>query len=464
MIFHSLDYLVFLSVLVPLYWTLPHRLQNFFLLAASLFFYGYAEPTYVVLLTSVALLAWASGLGVAKYPKYRALILAGTVCGSFGALTYFKYANFLLENLKAVGLLRGDLVLNVVLPVGISFFTFQAVSYVMDVWRGEIEARKSFLDFFLFKAFFPQLVAGPIERAPALLPQVEHSRVFSIEKFRSGITLMLWGYVKKLVVADNVAVISNKLFALDNPTFPGIWVGVLAFAVQIYADFSAYTDIARGTAKLLGFELSLNFRFPYFSRSPQEFWRRWHISLSSWFRDYLYIPLGGSRRGELIHARNVLLTFGICGLWHGASWNYVIWGLYHGVLLILTRLSKFIIPERISASRWIAPFQILLTFVLTCFGWLLFRETNLKHLVAVLRLPPSSGDANDWLLSLFLALTVVFYAVPIILEPLSERIGKALEGRKNAQLAAQLALCSLCLTLILHFASSVSADFIYFQF
>ena len=216
--------------------------------------------------------------------------------------------------------------LRIVLPVGISFYTFQAMSYTIDVYRGELRARRSLLDVAVFISFFPHLVAGPIQRASFLLPQVEATRRFSIDKARSGFLLICWGFFKKLVIADNVGVIANKVFALADPSFPMLWAGVFAFAIQIYADFSGYTDIARGTSRWLGFELTENFDHPYMARTPSDFWRRWNISLSSWFRDYVYVPLGGSRAGEIAWARNVMVTFLLSGFWHGASWNYVLWG------------------------------------------------------------------------------------------------------------------------------------------
>ena len=241
--------------------------------------------------------------------------------------------------LAAFGLTVHEPTLRILLPVGISFYTFQAMSYTIDVYRGELHARRSLLDLAVFVSFFPHLVAGPIQRASYLLPQVESTRRFSPEKARTGFALICWGFFKKLVVADNVGILANKVFALSDPTFYILWAGVFAFAIQIYADFSAYTDIARGTSRWLGFELTENFAHPYLARSPADFWRRWNISLSSWFRDYVYIPLGGSRLGTWLWTRNVLITFLLSGLWHGASWNYVLWGLYHGLLLLVTQVA-----------------------------------------------------------------------------------------------------------------------------
>ena len=275
-----------------------------------------------------------------RWPERKRVFMGISIVSNFGMLGFFKYFNFFVDNVHAVlsaaGYEIGMPVLRVLLPVGISFYTFQAMSYTVDVFRGELRARRSLLDVAVFISFFPHLVAGPIQRASFLLPQVEGARRFSIEKAASGFYLMVWGFFKKLVIADNVGVIANKVFALSDPSFEILWAGVFAFAIQIYADFSAYTDIARGSSRWLGFELTQNFDHPYMARNPADFWRRWNISLSTWFRDYVYIPLGGSRAAEWKWARNVMVTFLLSGLWHGASWNYVLWGLYHGVLLVLT--------------------------------------------------------------------------------------------------------------------------------
>src|SRR5690606_24310071 len=265
--------------------------------------------------------------------------------------------------------------LDVTLPVGISFFTFQALSYTVDVYRGQLRARRSFVDVATFVALFPQLVAGPIERASALLPQVEGQRRFSADAARTGALLVAWGYFKKLVIADNVGLIADKVFAVEAPGFFVLWAGVLAFGIQIFADFSAYSDIARGVARWFGFELMVNFDNPYFARTPQEFWRRWHISLSTWFRDYVYIPLGGSRRGMARELANIMMVFLLSGLWHGANWTFVLWGGYHGLLLVAQRLAR-LVPFHVPV--WMQPLQIAGMFVLVQIGWLMFREHDIR--------------------------------------------------------------------------------------
>ncbi len=333
------------------------------------------------------------------WPRRRRTFLWVSVVSNFGMLGFFKYFDFFVENvaaaLAAAGLQVSEPSLRILLPVGISFYTFQAMSYTIDVYRGELHARRSLLDLAVFISFFPHLVAGPIQRASYLLPQVESTRRFSVEQARSGFVLICWGFFKKLVIADNVGVIANKVFALSDPTFYILWAGVFAFAIQIYADFSAYTDIARGTSRWLGFELTENFDHPYMARSPADFWRRWNISLSSWFRDYVYIPLGGSRHGTRPWVRNVMVTFLLSGFWHGASWNYVLWGFYHGVLLVLTRGRAGTGRDARPSRAWLVVPQIAGMFVLTCVGWLLFRETELPAIVRDLRLSPFGVSELD---------------------------------------------------------------------
>ena len=361
--------------------------------------------------------------------------------------------------------------LRVLLPVGISFYTFQAMSYTIDVYRGELRARKSLLDVAVFISFFPHLVAGPIQRAPYLLPQVERPRQFDVQRASSGFLLICWGFFKKLVIADNVGVIANKVFGLADPSFPILWAGVFAFAMQIYADFSAYTDIARGTSRWLGFELTPNFEHPYLARSPSDFWRRWNISLSTWFRDYVYLPLGGSRTGGVTWARNVLVTFLLSGLWHGASWNYVLWGFYHGLLLIATRARSILAP---AAGRPLlpAPFAPLATaariagmFVLTCIGWLLFRETQISAIVRDVRLSPFSASALDRQAGLYLFLLALLYSLPLWIHSLAAESGaRADQPVRWPRLVLHGAACGLAFAAILLIRSHTSLDFIYFQF
>ena len=349
MIFHSLVFYVFFFITVVAYWLLPRRAQNVLLLVASYVFYGWVHAWWPILLFATTFVDyWAARL-MTRVPDRRTLWLWLSIASNLGLLGVYKYFNFFIENVAAAGAAVGwnipPIALRLALPAGISFYTFQSMSYTIDVYRGHAPARTRFVDVAAFVSFFPHLVAGPIMRATNLLPQFERDRTFSPSAARDAALLIIWGLFKKLVIADNVGVIANKVFTLSDPSFPILWAGVFAFAMQIYADFSAYIDIARGTARWLGFELSENFDHPYMAKSPSDFWRRWNITLSTWFRDYVYIPLGGSHTTAAKWARNVLITFLLSGLWHGASWNYVLWGAYHGTLLLIARLFGSGVPK-----------------------------------------------------------------------------------------------------------------------
>jgi D-alanyl-lipoteichoic acid acyltransferase DltB (MBOAT superfamily) len=475
-IFHSLDFIFFFVAVTAVYWMLPYRAQNILLFIASYVFYGYIHPWFLILIATSTFIDYCAARGMEAWPQYRKRFLWLSVISNFGMLGFFKYFNFFVENVAATlgtfGLAVDGPVLRILLPVGISFYTFQAMSYTIDVYRGELRARRSLLDLAVFISFFPHLVAGPIQRASFLLPQVESQRRFVPERARTGFILICWGYFKKLVIADNVGIIANKVFALSDPTFYILWAGVFAFAIQIYADFSAYTDIARGTSRWLGFELTENFDHPYLARSPADFWRRWNISLSTWFRDYVYKPLGGSRGGTWTWVRNVLVTFLLSGLWHGASWNYVLWGLYHGVLLVLTRAGSFAVPPARRPS-WLAVPQIAGMFLLTLVGWLLFRETELSAVVRDLRLSPFGVSELDRQTGAYLFLLAFLYSIPLWIQSAwveLQRAGVSAPGAQPPELAPwpRMALqglaCGLALAAILVFRSRTSLDFIYFQF
>jgi D-alanyl-lipoteichoic acid acyltransferase DltB (MBOAT superfamily) len=475
MTFHSYGFVIFFPVVLAIYWLLPHRAQNVLLLVASYFFYGFVHPWFVaIMLVSTTVDYWA-GRRMEDDPAQKKRYLWASLSVNLGMLGFFKYFNFFIENVRVVlagvGIHAAPPTLEIILPAGISFYTFQALSYTLDVYRGEMRARRKPVDFALFVAFFPHLVAGPIMRAQNLLKQVERPRTFSIDAARSGAVLVAWGYVKKLVVADNVAIIAGRVFGHQDPSFDLLWTGVLAFGVQIYADFSAYSDIARGIARWFGFELMLNFNHPYIAHSPTDFWRRWHISLSTWFRDYVYIPLGGSRVPVPQRAANVLATFLLSGFWHGASWNFVLWGMYHGLLLVITRTvgTALRLPE-----RWPGPFaavQIGLTFTLMMAGWLFFRETNPQFLFRFLTLVPWETTPHEREIALYLLVTTLTWSIPLILDDLvalwRERTSywrPAVAWHPVPRLAAEALAVGAFFTLVLVLRSRVSLDFIYFQF
>jgi D-alanyl-lipoteichoic acid acyltransferase DltB (MBOAT superfamily) len=368
------------------------RWQNVFLLIASYFFYGWWSYKFLGLLVLSTFLDYIYGFSVASPNKRKAkLFLWLSIVNNLGILAVFKYYNFfalqLQHGLSLLGLHTSPALLHVVLPIGISFYTFHGMSYVFDIYREKQKPVSNFIDYAVFVSFFPLLVAGPIERANHLLPQVQSRRIFRYGQAIEGCRLILWGMVKKVVIADNIA--SNVDAIFNNHSYYGsqyLLLGVIGFSFQIYCDFSGYSDIAIGTAKLLGFELLSNFKFPYFSRDIAEFWRRWHISLSSWFRDYLYIPLGGSREGKLKAVRNTFIIFLVSGFWHGARWNFIVWGFIHACaflpMLLLGIQHTHVLD--VAASKRRLPsikelFQMLSTFIIVGFGWIYFRAANIAE-------------------------------------------------------------------------------------
>ena len=471
MIFHSLDFVAFFIATLAAYWLLPVRAQNVLLLIASYVFYGWVHAWWPVLLFATTFVDYWAARGITARPRWRKLFLWSSIGSNLALLGFYKYFGFFVENVAAVGAAIGwhtpEIALRVMLPAGISFYTFQSMSYTIDVYRGHAPARTRFIDVAAFVSFFPHLVAGPIMRATNLLPQFERERRFDPAAARDSALLIVWGLFKKLVIADNVGVIANKVFALQSPEFFVLWAGVFAFAIQIYADFSAYTDIARGVAKWYGFELIKNFERPYMATGPADFWRRWNISLSTWFRDYVYIPLGGSRRGRWREAGNIVITFLVSGLWHGASWNYVLWGAYHGVLLLIGRV--FSRPR----TRVPRPLRILGMFILTCIGWLIFRETEIAQLQRHVQLSPWETTDLGRSAGLYLFLLVGLYSIPLWIHDLwGELKGPNLSGAIDRaepvvrwpRVATQAALCGVMVAAILTLRSQTALDFIYFAF
>lgn len=373
MSFVSVAFLVFLPIVFFIYWALQRHLrwQNLSLLAASYVFYAWWDWRFLFLILITSASSFASGLLIPK-TQHRRWVLTACIALNLGILGVFKYYGFFVENLQAmlqpIGIALNAPTLNLILPVGISFYTFQSISYTVDVYRGLLAPTRNVVAFFTYIAFFPQLVAGPIERAVNLLPQMTSARSFRYEEAVDGLRRILWGLFKKMVVADNCALAVNTIWAnyaeADALTLAA---GMLLFTFQIYGDFSGYSDIAIGTARLFGIRLMENFRMPYFSATMAEFWRRWHISLMTWFRDYLYIPLGGSREGTARTIRNILVVFFLSGLWHGANWTFVVWGLYNACLLLLGRVVRLR--------------SVLLTFLMAVVGWTIFRSASMTEAV-----------------------------------------------------------------------------------
>jgi D-alanyl-lipoteichoic acid acyltransferase DltB (MBOAT superfamily) len=401
MIFNSINYAIFLPVVFFLYWFATNKIlkaQNVLLLLSSYFFYACWDWRFLFLLMFSTLLDYFTGIRMdeSKNNAIKKFWFWLSICINLGFLGVFKYYNFfvtsLAEAVSNLGLQINPVTLQVILPVGISFYTFHGLSYVIDIYKGRIKAERNFIDYSVFVSFFPLLVAGPIERATHLLPQIQQERVFDYHKCVDGLRQILWGLFKKIVVADQCAEYANQIFS--NPAhYPGatLFLGAVFFAIQIYGDFSGYSDIALGTARLFGIELLRNFAFPYFSRDIAEFWRRWHISLSTWFRDYLYIPLGGSKVGTWIKVRNTFIIFLISGFWHGANWTFIIWGLLNAIYIIPSVIFKTnrnnidIVARGKNLPTLRELLNMLLTFGLVVLAWIFFRAENLTHAFQFIR-------------------------------------------------------------------------------
>jgi alginate O-acetyltransferase complex protein AlgI len=477
MLFNSIDFAIFLPLVFLLYWILKKNLpaQNILLLLASYFFYACWDYRFLALIVFSTLTDYLIGLRIKQSPsqKLKKIWLWISIIIGIGLLCFFKYFNFFAESfsqaLSLLGIKINYGLIQVILPLGISFYTFHGLSYIIDIYKNRIEPEKNFVNYAVFVSFFPLLVAGPIERATHLLPQVKKPRVFDYAQAVSGLRQILWGLFKKVVIADNCADYANLLFS-QYPVYSGstLFIGVFFFAIQIYCDFSGYSDIAIGTARLFGIELLRNFSFPYFARSIPEFWRRWHISLTSWFRDYVYIPLGGSKKSTIITARNVFFVFLISGLWHGANWTFICWALLHWLYMLPSILFKKpgaftpIVNDKkfISGLRDI-PY-IIFTFLLVCLAWVFFRA-------------PTVSDALGYLQQLF---TTRLFSIPevrpyflfalilflLIVEWFGRKNQFALEHTMNNWFKPVRWSFYLLLTILIFISLGKEQAFIYFQF
>lgn len=442
------------------------------LLVASYFFYACWDYRFLSLIFISTAVDFYVGklLHESQDQKHRKRVLAWSIVFNLGFLGIFKYFNFFADSLEAVlrsfGLEPGFTTLNIILPVGISFYTFQSMSYTLDIYRRDIQPSPRFLDFALSVAFFPHMVAGPIQRADSLIKQVSHPRHVTRDCFTEGFYLIVWGLFKKVVIADNLAVVVDRVFSKpDGFTAGEVVAGAFAFAFQIYGDFSGYSDIARGTARLMGFNLMINFNLPYFATSPQDFWRRWHISLSTWLRDYLYVSLGGNRKGETRTYLNLMLTMVLGGLWHGASWTFVIWGFYHGTLLCLHRaLVKWLPPvtPRTALGQFAWKWsRIAFMFVLTLGGWLIFRATDFHQLAAM---AGALFDATFKSTAVLIVVKVLFYSSFLLLVQFYQLRKDNLNAVREAPVLAQAGFYLACFYFILIFGAFDAQSFIYFQF
>jgi len=473
MLFNSFVFWVYFVAVLAIYRLLPHKYQNGFLLLASYVFYGYWDYRFVglLVLSTTVTFFLVHAIAVSESASRRKHYLLASVIVNFGILGFFKYYNFfaheLFALLQSIGLSLPLPFLEIILPAGISFYTFQAVSYTVDVYRRDVTPVNSIIDFALYKAFFPQLVAGPIERPGYLLPQIQNPRHVTADNFREGLYHILFGLFKKVVVADNMAPIVNQIFSrpVSDLTGPEVALGVYAFAFQIYGDFSGYSSIAQGLAKWMGFTLSWNFKMPYFASTPSEFWQRWHITLSSWLRDYLYIPLGGNRHGKIMTQRNLMLTMLLGGLWHGAGWTFVLWGLYHGLLLVVYRVLEYVNGLHrltITKTKLARILAVIMFFQLLGISWLLFRAKSADQAWHMLVLVFTDFTVTD--LTRYGFAMLAFFALPfMVLEFWIERSGDLLRV-VNAHWLTRTAIYGYFVIMIWAFPPLASQAFIYFQF
>jgi D-alanyl-lipoteichoic acid acyltransferase DltB (MBOAT superfamily) len=485
MLFNSYAFVFFLPTVFCLYWFVFGRnlkWQNLFVVAASYVFYGWWDWRFLALIALTSFCSWSSGLLIARYRddgRRSKWISAANIILNLAILGLFKYYDFFAQsfaNLFLGGRTDG-LLLHLVLPVGISFYTFQALSYSIDVYRGKIEPVKDIVQFFAYVSFFPQLVAGPIERATNLLPQFGQKRTFDYAQATDGLRQMLWGFFKKIVVADECGRYVDQVFnTWQNQPGVVLLLGIIFFAFQIYGDFSGYSDIATGVSKLFGIRLMPNFKTPYFSRNIAEFWRRWHISLTTWFRDYVYIPLGGSRCSKAKTIRNTFVIFLLCGLWHGAEWTFVIWGAYNALLflpLILTGSNRHHLDTVAQDSvlpSWKEFGQMTLTFVLFTLGLILFRSDSLgdawHYFLGIFK--PGAHPLEDGILPTRQLLVqfggILVILIVLIVEWFDRNYEHALTLRTIRSRALRWAIYSVLILAVLLFYDDGAASFIYFQF
>jgi len=481
MLFNSIDFAVFLPIVFLLYWFVANknlRLQNFLIVVSSYIFYGWWDWRFLLLIILSSLIDFFIGkkLSICEKPSSRKFLIGASLALNLGLLGVFKYFNFFIDNFSQAFSLFGIALnpnrLSIVLPVGISFYTFQTLSYSIDVYRKKMEPTNDLISFLAFVSFFPQLVAGPIERASNLLPQFYRKRIFNNKDASNGLRQILWGLFKKVVIADNCAEYVNIIFSNSSShSGSSLLIGTLFFAFQIYGDFSGYSDIAIGTAKLFGFRLMKNFAFPYFSRDIAEFWRRWHISLSTWFRDYLYIPLGGSKGNLLSKIRNTFIIFIVSGFWHGANWTFIIWGFLNAAYFLPLLISnKNRVNLDIAAKGKFLPsikefIQILFTFSLTLIAWIFFRAENTQQAFAIigelfsysiLSAPyfPKQFSVLPYLLLIF-----------IVLEWIGRENNFAIEKvYLSCKLFYRWTFFSFLIFLIVMYMQTKETPFIYFQF
>ena len=478
MLFNSIEFLIFLPTTFILYWLLNDKIkwQNLFILAVSYVFYGWWDLRFLSLIVLSSAVDYSIGicLNQSEKPSQRKLLLMASLAVNLGLLGFFKYYNFFVDSFvdafSALGIHLNTSSLNIILPVGISFYTFQTLSYTIDIYRKKMQPTTDAVAFFAYVSFFPQLVAGPIERASNLLPQFFEKRMISPALISDGLRQILWGMFKKIVIADNCAVIVDAVFSdygAHNSTT--LIIAAILFAFQIYGDFSGYSDIAIGTAKLFGFRLMTNFSVPYFSRDIAEFWRRWHISLSSWFRDYLYIPLGGSRGGLRMQLRNVFAIFIVSGFWHGANWTFIVWGALNALLFLplLVRGTNRKYTKIVAENRYLPTIrevgQMLTTFLLTVILWVFFRSDSVSDSFYYLQKIVSGTFSSNIYMKKDVLLLVPLIGIMLSIEWLNRDKSHQLNIQRFSPVIRHTIYVFL-LALIYFFGKYNSNTFIYFQF
>ena len=489
MLFNSIEFLIFFPVVVIVYFLLPQKtptIRNIFLLAASCYFYMAFIPVYIIILTIDGFIDYTGSYLIEKYnndPKLRKLFLILAVSMDVGILVYFKYAYFTADIINFFGMqfsLNPIVLPKIVLPIGISFHTFQGIGYLIDVYRGKLKAEKNPVTYTVFLMFFPQLVAGPIERAGNLISQFKEKHYLTYENLSQGGRMMLWGMFKKVLIADNAAMFVDAVYkSPESYGTAAIYIAVIFFAVQIYCDFSGYSDIAIGAAQILGFRLMKNFDTPYFATSMTTFWRRWHISLSTWFKDYLYIPLGGNRVSTPRWCLNQFITFTVSGLWHGASFTFVVWGFLHGLFLIIEKLTSGIRQKisgfiKLGHFNFVKPFVcVCYTFILTCITWILFRAATfgdafyvIKRLFTELPKFESIDNMAGWFTEIPRQnLYVAIFGIVILF--IADFISRKSDFRTvvaKVPLFGRISIYAVLTFLILAFGAYETKSFIYFQF
>lgn len=477
MLFNTIEYGLFLPIVFILHWKTPHKFRWFILLISSYYFYMSWNAKYVFLILFTTLISFIAGILIEEYQKYKKSILILTLVSCLGVLFVFKYFNFFFEIINGIfsifSLPVSDFTLKLLLPVGISFYTFQTLSYVIDIYRGNLKAERHFGYYATYVSFFPQLVAGPIERPNNLLPQLRQERFFDYKMATFGMKLMAWGFFKKIVIADNLAFFVDKIYNNLN-CYEGFTLILVAFffSIEIYCDFSGYSDIAKGSAALLNIKLIDNFKSPYFSTTIKEFWSRWHISLSTWFRDYVYIPMGGNRVSKAKHYLNIFITFIVSGLWHGANITFVIWGAINGLLQIIEDILHIRKETDLYSARWF--FRVCTTFILMTFIWVFFRSQSVEdaiyvfsHMFVGINHPYNyflSGILSFGYSLSYMVIHLMIYLVPLIIVDLFLLKKDIIEWLDKKPAFTRYVIYYILIISILIFRYIGEVNFIYFQF